>query len=119
MNGILLSRTIPTSGDGEPPWSNDPDERSTFDPNSDEFGHYTQMAIQTLSILADSSSTLTPWPTFIASKHDFRTYQHPVNHETPEYEKFRPYLGWVIVDTVQKTMELSTQWESPYQIHSL
>ena len=25
------------SGDGEPPWSNDPDERFTFDPNFDEF----------------------------------------------------------------------------------
>ena len=25
-------------------------------------------------------------------------------------EKFRPYFGWVNVDTVQKTMEQSTQW---------
>ena len=39
------------SGDGEPPWSNDPDERFAFDPNFDEFGDYTQRAIQTLSIL--------------------------------------------------------------------
>ena len=37
--------------DGEPPWSNDPDERYAFDPNYDEFGDYTQRAIQTLSIL--------------------------------------------------------------------
>ena len=51
--------------DGEPPWSNDPDERSAFDPNFDEFGDYTQRAIQTLSILDDSSSTLAPCPTFI------------------------------------------------------
>ena len=27
-----------------------------------------------------------------------------------DYEKFRPYFGWVNVDTVQKTMEQSTQW---------
>ena len=40
----------------------------------------------------------------------FRTYQHDVSHETPDYEKFRPYFGWVNVDTVQKTMEQSTQW---------
>ena len=43
MNGILLSWTIPPpSGDGEPPWSNDPHERSASDPNYDEFGDYTQ-----------------------------------------------------------------------------
>ena len=90
--------------------SNDPHERSAFDPNFDEFGDYTQRAIQTLSILDDSSSTLTPHPTFIANQYEFRTSQHAVNHETPDYEKFRPYFGWVNVDTDQKTMEQSTQW---------
>ena len=105
----VLDYTHP-SGDGEPPWSNDPDERSGFDPNFDEFGDYTQRAIQTLSILDDSSSTLTPCPTFMANQHDFWTYQHSVNHEAPENEKFRPYFGWVNVDTVQKPMEQSTQW---------
>ena len=98
------------SGDGEPPWSNDPGERYASDPNFDEFGDYTQKAIQTLSILEDSSSTLTPCPTFMANQHDFRTYKHAANHEGPDYEKFRPYSYWVIVDTVQKTMEQSTQW---------
>ena len=58
----VLDYTHP-SGDWEPPWSNDPDERFAFDPNFDEFGDYTQRAIQTLSILHDSSSTLTPCPT--------------------------------------------------------
>ena len=105
----VLDYTHP-SADGEPPWSNDSDERSAFDPNFDEFGDYTQRVIQTLSILDDSSSTLTPCPTFMANQHEFRTYQHAVNHEPPDYEKFRPYFGWVNVDTVQKTMEQSTQW---------
>ena len=102
----VLDYTHP-SGDGELPWSNDYDERFAFDPNFDEFGDYTQRAIQTLSILDDSSSTLTPCPTFMANQHEFRTYQHAVNHEAPDYEKFRPYFG---LDTVQKTMEQSTQW---------
>ena len=102
----VLDYTHP-SGDGEPPWSNDPDERYAFDPNFDEFGDYTQRAIQTLSILEDSSSTLTPCSTY---KHDFRTYQHAVKHEAPDCEKSRPYFGWVNVDTVQKTIEQSTQW---------
>ena len=98
------------SGEVEPPWSNDPNERTTFDPNFDEFGDYTQRAIQTLSILDGSSSTMTRYPTFMDNQHDFRTYQHAVNHEAPDYEKFRPYFGYINVDTVQKTMEPSTQW---------
>ena len=49
----------------------------------------------------------------------FRTYQHDVSHEPPDYEKHRLYFGWVNVDTVQKTMEQSTQWGVPYPILSL
>ena len=105
----VLDYTHPSS-DGEPPWSNEPEERYAFDPNFDEFGDYTQRAIQTLSILDDSSSTLTPSSNYLANQHDFRTSQHAVKHEAPDYEKFRPYFGWVNVDTVQKTMEQSTQW---------
>ena len=75
-----------------------------------EFGDYTQRAIQTLSILDDSSSTLTPCSTLMTNQHVFRTYQHDVSHETPDYEKFRPYFGWMNVDTAQKAMEQSTQW---------
>ena len=40
----------------------------------------------------------------------FRTYKHDVSPETPDYENFRPYFGWVNVDTVEKTLEQSTQW---------
>ena len=103
----VLDYTHP-SGDGEPPWSYDPSEKSIFEPNFGEFGDYTQRAIQTLSILDYSSSTLSPCPTFMANQHDFRTYQHDVIHEAPDYEKFN--FGWVNVDTAQKTMEKSTQW---------
>ena len=46
----------------------------------------------------------------MTNQHIFRTYQHAVSHEAPDYERFRPYFGWVNVDTVQKTMEQSTQW---------
>ena len=105
----VLDYTHP-SGDGKPAWSNDPDERFEFDPNFDEFGDYTQRATQTLSILDDSTSTLTPCSTLMTNQHVIRTYQHDVSHETPDYEKFRPYFGWVNVDTVQKPMEQSTQW---------
>ena len=106
----VLDYTHP-SGDGEPPWSNDPDEKFAFDPNCDEFGDYTQRAIQPLSILDDSSSTLTPsCSNLMTNQHGLKTYKHDVNPETPDYEKFRPYFGWVNVDTIQKTMEQSTLW---------
>ena len=105
----VLDYTHP-SGDGEPPWSNETDESFAFDPNFDEFGDYTQRVLQTLSILDDSSSTLTSCSTLMTKQHVFRTYKHDVSPETPDYEKFRPYFGWVNVDTVQKPMEHSTQW---------
>ena len=105
----VLDYTHP-SGNGELPWSNDPDERFALDPNFNEFRDYTQRAIQTLSILDDSSPTLTPCSSLMTNQHVYTTNQHDVSPETPEYEKFRTYFGWVNVDTVQKTMEHSTQW---------
>ena len=102
--------SIHPSGDGEPAWSNDLDERFAFDPNFYEFGNCTQRAIQTLSILDDSSTSLTPTPNPRAKKDLLRSNQHAANNDNPDYEKFRPYFGWVNVDTVQKTMEQSTQW---------
>ena len=71
---------------------------------------YTQRTIQTLSILDDSSILLTPCSTIRANQHVIRSNQHVVNNDTHDYEKFRPYFGWVNADTVQKTMEQSTQW---------
>ena len=110
-------------GDGEPPWSNDPDKRFAFDHNFDDFGDYTQRAIQTLSILDDSSIPLTPCSTIRANQHVVRSNQHVVNNDTPDHENFRPYFGWVNVDTVQKTMgtvhpmgSLHTQY-IPYEKH--
>ena len=67
----VLHYTHP-SGDGEPPWFTGHDERFAFDPDFDEFGDYTQRAIQTLIILDDSSSTLTPCSTLMTNQHDFR-----------------------------------------------
>ena len=82
------------SDDGDPPWSNDPDERFAFDPNFHETGDYTQRAIQTLSILDDSSFILTPCSTLMTNQHHFSTYTHDVNHETPDYEKIQA-LFWL------------------------
>ena len=114
----VLDYTHP-SGDGEPPWSNDPNERSAFDPNFDEFGDYTQRAIQTLSILDDSSSTLTPSPTFMANQHEFRTYQHDVTHEAPDYENSGLILVGSMWTLFRRPWNSLPNGESPYPILSL
>ena len=105
----VLDITYPY-GDGEIACSIDPTERFAFDPNFDEFGDYTHRAIQTLNMLNESSQKKTPFPTIRANQHAFRTNIHVVNHDIPDYENFRPYFGWVNVDTVQKTIEQFTQW---------
>ena len=66
--------------------------------------------MQTLSILDDSTSTLTKCSTLMTNQHVFRTYQHDVSHETPDYEKIRPKFRWVNLETAQKSIEQSTQW---------
>ena len=86
------------------------DRRTTQQPHHNNRSTKTTAQHQTLSILDDSSPTLTPSSNYLANQHDFRTSQHAVKHEAPDYEKFRPYFGWVNVDTVQKTMQQSTQW---------
>ena len=59
---------IHPSGDGEPPLSMT--LRFAVDPNIDEFGDYTRKTMQTLRVLDDSSSTLTPCPTLTTNQHD-------------------------------------------------
>ena len=51
-----------------------------------------QRAIQTLSILDDSSSTLTLCSTLMTNQHVFRANQHDVSPETPDFEKIQTLL---------------------------
>ena len=76
----------------------------------DDFGDYTHRALQALNILDVSSQYMTPFPTIRAHQHVLRMNKHVFFKDTPGYEKLRPYFGWVNVDTVQKTIEQSTQW---------
>ena len=57
-------------------------------------------------MLDDSSQPMTPFPTIRANNHVFRSNQHVVNNDTPDYENLRHYFGWVNTDTVQKTIEV-------------
>ena len=51
----VLDYTHP-SGDGEPPWSNDPDERFAFDPHFDEFGDDTVRELDLAMCVSPSSN---------------------------------------------------------------
>ena len=111
----VLDYTHP-SGDGEPPWSNDPNERTAFDPNFDEFGDYTQKAIQTLSILDDSSSTLTPsWPT--SMNLGPTNMLSIMRHLTMKNSGL--ILVWSMWTLFRKLWNSQQNRESPYPIHSI
>ena len=74
----------------------DPSARDQCDPRIDECGNIHSRVIQTLSILSDT-------PISSIQKHDQQ-------HTTIDYNKFKPYFGWVNADTIKKTFENSTQW---------
>ena len=48
---------VQPDGNGEPSWTTDPNDRSEFDPNFDEFGDSVNRGIQILNILDDTPQT--------------------------------------------------------------
>ena len=61
-----------------------------------------------MSSLADvqptSSMAISPSQTpFQANKHQFKS-------ATPDFDKYRPYFGWVNADTIRDTFKHTTQW---------
>ena len=111
----VLDFTYPSS-DGEPPSSNDTTERFAFDPNFDEFGDYTHMAIQTQNIFNDLSQPMTPFPTISTNQHGFWTNKHVVNNDTPDYEKLRTYLVGSMLILFRKLLNSPHNGESPFPI---
>ena len=81
---------------GYPSWTPDPSVRDQHDPRIDECGNIHSTDIQTLSILSDT-------PITSIQKH----VQQPT---TINYNKLKPYFGWVNADTIKKTFDKSTQW---------
>ena len=107
------------SGDGEPPWSNDPAERYAFDPNFDEFGDYTQRAIQTLSILDDSSSTLTHVLLILPISMTLGPTSMLLNMRPLTMRNAGLILVGLMWILFRKPWNSLPNGESPYQIHSL
>ena len=86
---------------GEPDWAIDPNENFQFDPNFDEFGDYVNRSLSILDIL-DETPTISPILNLLVSKHVFQ--RTPV-----DYEKLRPFFGWVNSDIVKQTIDQTTQ----------
>ena len=81
---------------GYPYWAPEPSARDQHDPRIDECGDIHHRTIHTLSIISDTSN-------IFVNKHD----QQPT---TIDYNKLKPYFGWVNADTIKKTFENTTQW---------
>ena len=86
---------------GEPDWAIDPNDRLQFDPNFDEFD-YVNRSLFIFDILDDTPQ--------ISPTHNLLVNKHAV-HQTPiDYDKLRPYFGWVNSDIVKQTIDQITQW---------
>ena len=72
---------------GDPDWAIDPNDNFQFDPNLDEFGDYVNRSLSILDIL-DETPKISPIHNLLVHKHVFQ--QTPV-----DYEKLRPFFGWV------------------------
>ena len=87
---------------GEPEWAIDHNEKFQFDPNNDEFGDYVNRSLSILDIL-DDTPPISPIFNLMVNKHVFQC--------TPvDYEKLRPFFGWVNSDIVKQTIDQTTQW---------
>ena len=95
-------------GEGEPVWACVPQHLDLLDTNFDPHGLYTKRAIKTLSSLADvqptSSKAISP------SKTPFQANKEQVKSETPDFDTYRPYYGWVNADTIRDIFKHTTQW---------
>ena len=87
---------------GEPDWVIDPKENFQFDPNFDEFGDFVSRSLSILDIL-DETPPISPIHKLMVNKHVFQC--------TPvDYDKLRPFFGWVDSDIVKQTIDQNTQW---------
>ena len=61
-----------------------------------------------MSSLADmqptSSMAISP------SKSPIQASKHQIRSETPDFDKYIPYFGWVNADTIRDTFKHTTQW---------
>ena len=81
---------------GDPTWAPDPSQHSANDPRIDEFGNFKGRVHHTLTHFPDHSH--------------IAQHKHAIKTQPIDFEKFRPYLGWVNKHTIKKTFNKTTQW---------
>ena len=85
-----------TTTAGDPTWAPDPSQHGAHDPRIDEFGNFKGRVHHTL--------THSPGISNIAQ------HNHAIKTQPIDFEKLRPYFGWVNKHTIEKTFNKATQW---------
>ena len=91
----VLDYTHPTTA-GDPTWAPDPSQCGSHDPRIDKFGSFKGRVHHTL--------THSPGNSNIAQ------HKHAIKTQPIDFEKLRPYFGWVNKHTIEKTFNKTTQW---------
>ena len=74
----------------------DPSQHGAHDPRIDEFGNFKGRVQHTLT----QSSALS----------HIAQHKHAITPQPIDFEKLRPYFGWVNKNTIEKTFHKTTQW---------
>ena len=90
-----LDYTHPTTS-GDPTWAPDPSLYGSHDTRIDEFGTFQGRVHHTLTH-SPGISNLTQ-------------HKHAIKTQPIDFEKLRPYFGWVNKHTIEKTFQKTTQW---------
>ena len=86
----VLDYTHPTTS-GDPTWAPDPSLRGAHDPRIDEFVNFKGRVQHTLI-------------------SNIAQHKHAITSQPIDFEKLRPYFGWVNKHTIEKTFHKTTQW---------
>ena len=87
--------TFPTTS-GDPTRAPDPSQHGAHDPRIDEFGNFKGRVHHTLT----QSSAIS----------NIAQHKHAITTQPIDFEKLRPYFGWVNKHTIEKTFHKTTQW---------
>ena len=91
----VLDYTHPTTT-GDPTWAPYPSQGGAHDPRIEEFGNFKGRVQHTL--------THPPRNSNIAQ------HKHAIKTQPIDFEKLRPYFGWVNKHTIENTFHKTTLW---------
>ena len=95
LNPSVLDYAYPNTY-GYLSWASNTSAQNQHDPRIDECWNFQGRVVQTFSLLSEEQITS-------VQKH----VQQPTNID---YNKLKPYFGWVNAETIKRTFENTTQW---------